>query len=60
MTAQILDLTARRERGERAVARMAAAPVRHVPLEFLATLLCLDVDELAAWSATEGLAAGLR
>lgn len=42
MTAQIVDLAAFRSRGEQAVARMAAAPVRHVPPEFLAALLCVD------------------
>jgi hypothetical protein len=46
MTAQIVDLSARRTRGERAVARVAAAPVRHVPVEFLAALACVDVGEL--------------
>ncbi len=46
MTAAIVDLTARRTRGEHAVARVAAAPVRHVPVEFLAALACVDVGEL--------------
>lgn len=45
MSAQILDLTARRVRGEQAVARVAAAPVRHVPVAFLAALACVEVDE---------------
>jgi hypothetical protein len=38
----LADLGARRARGERAVAAMAAAPVRHVPPAFLAALTCLD------------------
>jgi hypothetical protein len=46
MTAQIVDLSARRTRGEQAVARVAAAPVRHVPVEFLAALACVDVGDL--------------
>lgn len=52
MTARILDLTARRHQGEQAVARMAAAPVRHVTPEFLAALRCVDLDDLRAWTAS--------
>jgi hypothetical protein len=46
MTAQIIDLAARRAQGEHAIARMAAAPVRHVPDELLAVLACVDVEDL--------------
>lgn len=54
MTAQILDLTARRHLGEQAVARMAAAPVRHVTPEFLAALHCVDLEDLRAWASSAG------
>lgn len=43
-----LDLTARRLRGEQAVARVAAAPVRHVPVAFLAALQCRPVEQVLA------------
>lgn len=56
MTATLTDLTARRLRGEQAVARMAAAPVRHVPAAFLAALECLDVSA----DLTAPTVAGLR
>lgn len=46
MTAQLLDLSVRVAPGEAAVARVAAAPVRHVPPAFLAALACSDVTEL--------------
>jgi hypothetical protein len=42
MTAQIIDLAACRARSDQAVARVAAAPVRHVPAAFLAALRCVD------------------
>jgi hypothetical protein len=45
VTAQILDLTARLSRGERAVTRIAAEPVRHITPAFIAALLCLDLDD---------------
>jgi hypothetical protein len=43
--AQLLDLTARLARGDAAVARVAAAPVRHVPAAFLSALACTDAEE---------------
>jgi hypothetical protein len=43
--APVADLTARR-RGEDAIARVAAAPVRYVPVELVAALQCRDVAEL--------------
>lgn len=46
MTAQLVDLSARRRRGDAAVARVAAAPVRHVSLHLLAEILCVDAGEL--------------
>ncbi len=57
MTATLNDLTARRLRGERAVARVAAAPVRHVPVAFLAALACLDVGADLTAPETAGLRA---
>ena len=45
VTAQLYDLTSRLSRGERAVARVAAEPVRHVTPAFVAALLCLEPDE---------------
>jgi hypothetical protein len=44
VTAQLFDLTARLSRGEQAVARIAAQPVRHVTPAFVAALLCLEPD----------------
>lgn len=40
----VADLGARRTAGERALARAAHAPVRHVTEEFLAALNCRDLD----------------
>ena len=48
MTAQLVDLTARRERADLAVARVAAAPVRFVPPAFLRALECVHAGEPAA------------
>ena len=44
--ALVVDLAARRARGEDAIARVAAAPVQHVPLDLIAALLCVPVEEL--------------
>ena len=44
--APVLDLVARRTRGDDAIARVAAAPVRHVPVELLASLFCVPVEDV--------------
>jgi hypothetical protein len=45
MTAQLVDLTARRRQADRAVARVASAPVRYVPEAFLLALECRDAGD---------------
>jgi hypothetical protein len=42
----VVDLAARRARGDDAMARVAAAPVQHVPLAFVAALLCVPVEDV--------------
>ena len=46
--ARVVDLHALRARGDAAIARVAAEPVRHVPTEFVAALLCLPLEDLDA------------
>jgi len=42
----VVDLAALRARGDEAIARVAAEPVRHVPDAFVAALRCVAVEDL--------------